>query len=200
MQLSTTKKVAGGVLAAALVLGGGAVALAQATPDRPVVVQQESTTTTTEPAAAQQAPAEDSEQGKGRGPGFWKRHPGLRLIAKAPTGTLKMKQEDGTYAEVSYGRGEVKEVSDTSITLTLPDELGEFTASIDDSTVFRGVASASEVQVGKQALVVKKGDVAQSVNQGDGDGKPLRDKANKQRGNGRGPAGTPGATAPGNGG
>jgi hypothetical protein len=191
----TAMKVSGGVLAGFLVLGGGAVALAQATPERPVIVGQAPVVTVGQAPVATVADEATDHPGRGRGLARARAAKAQHLMRRAITGTLTVKDADGNYVQVSFGRGVVKEVSESAIVLEL-DNGDLFEATIDGDTIFRGADSAAEVTVGQQAMVITDADgSARSVNQPGGAGKADPDEPGKGRG--RGPTGTPGATAPG---
>ena len=85
------------------------------------------------------------------------------LLRRAEHGDLTVRTKNG-FEQVTFDRGRVTAISATSITITRPDGQS-VTKTIDASTRFRGVQSASEVKTGKPAVVASKGDTAVVVGQ-----------------------------------
>jgi hypothetical protein len=129
------------VLVGAL-LGGGAYAWAQ-TAD----------TSTSAPKVGQQAP---ERQGK----------PGRRVagvLQRVVHGDLVVRGKDG-FQNVTYDRGKEDGVSDNTLTLTRPDGK-KVSVKLTGDTKYRGVKDASQLQAGKQTIVVSKDGNALTVGQ-----------------------------------
>ena len=80
------------------------------------------------------------------------------LLRRVEHGDLTVKTKNGV-EQVTLDRGTVTAVSATSITIRRPDGVA-VTKTIDASTRFRGIDSAADIQAGKPAIVVSKGDSA----------------------------------------
>ena len=132
-------------LAVALV-GGGAVAWAQtgdgsSTPP---------TTTAAQPAAQQ--------GGAGKGA----QRPAA-ILRRVIHGDLIVRGKNG-FQNVTYDRGTEDGVSNGTLTITRPDNK-KVDVNLTDSTKYRGVQSASQLQAGKQTLVVSQNGNALIVGQ-----------------------------------
>jgi hypothetical protein len=140
IKLSVKQKIVGLVVAAATVLGaGGAVAWAQtgggSTPSTPAATQ-----TADVPAKA------------------------LRPLARrAVHGDVVVKAKDGSYVTVTFDRGTVTAASATSVTLQRPDTNKAVTLTVDANTKVHGVASAADLQVGKDAIVISRSGTATQI-------------------------------------
>ena len=134
------------VLVGTLVLAGGAYAYAAEAP-----------TTTSPPAgsAAAATPAARPDHDR-RGP-----------LRRAVHGDLVVRTKDG-FENVTFDRGKVTAVSPSSITIERPDGVS-VTKAVNAETKFKGVDSAEQVEQGKGALVVSKGDAAVLIAQRSGD-------------------------------
>ena len=140
-------------LAVALV-GGGAVAWAQT-----------SDGSSSPPTTGQQAPA--AQQGPA--------HPGQRgqrgqsangLLRRVVHGDLIVRGKDG-FQNVTYDRGKEDGVSDNTLTITRPDDK-KVSVKLTGDTTYRGVQDASQLQAGKQTIVVSKDGNALVVGQRSG--------------------------------
>jgi hypothetical protein len=136
------------VVIASLVLAGGAYAYAAEDPSTP---SGESSTA----ATRQHRPR--------------RHHPMRRAIH----GELIVRTQDG-FEKVTFDRGKVTAVSATSITIERADDQS-VTKAINGDTRFKGVDSAEQIEPGKGALVVSKGDTAVLIAQRDGDAPPSPD-------------------------
>ena len=88
-------------------------------------------------------------------------------VRHAIHGELIMRTQDG-FENVTFDKGKVTAASATSITIERAD--GEsVTKAINADTKSRGVEAAEQLEVGKGALVVSKGDTAVLVAQRTGD-------------------------------
>lgn len=147
------KRNAAVLLIAGLVLGGGAYAWAQGAPERP---------TTTTAQSDQPNPERSGRARHGRKGGGAHLHHAIHGDLLVPN-----QARDG-FENVTFDRGEVTAVSASSITVKRPDGQS-VTKAIDANTKFRGANSASEVQTGKPAMVVSKGNTATQVAQPTGE-------------------------------
>lgn len=147
MGLSMGKKIAGFAVAGAVVLGGaGAVAWA----DNASGTGSPSTAPAAgAPAAGAPAPAAKHGGTKAGGKGG----DALRL---ADHGTLDVKIED-KWVTVNFDRGQVTDVAADHITLARPDGKS-VTLKLTPDTKYRGVASWSDINKDKPAVVVSNGD------------------------------------------
>jgi hypothetical protein len=136
-------------LAVALV-GGGAVAWAQTSDGS----NTPPTTSAQQAPAAQQGPA-------GRGG----QRPGA-ILRRVVHGDLIVRGKDG-FQNVTYDRGTEDGVSNGTLTITRPDNK-KVSVKFTDSTKYRGVKDASQLQAGKQTLVVSKDGNALIVGQRSG--------------------------------
>ena len=143
----STKKLAAIAIAATAVLGAGAYAYADTGAPGPSISGA---------AQAGAGAAANAAAGAGRR---------LGILRRAEHGDLIVRGKDG-FQNVSFDRGKVTAVSDTSITVQRPDGQS-VTKTIDSSTKFKGVTSAGDVQTGKPAIVVSNGDHAVAVAQAD---------------------------------
>ena len=136
------------VLVGAL-LAGGAYAWAQTSDTSP------SAPTTTTPKSGQQAPAAQGKAGRaGRANG---------LLRRVVHGDLVVRGKDG-FQNVTYDRGTEDGVSDNNLTITRPDGK-KVTVKLTSDTRYRGVKDASQLQAGKQTLVLSKDGNALMVGQ-----------------------------------
>ena len=141
-----SKKLAAIAVAFVVVLGAGAYAYADnATPGTPSV------------SAAAGAAGIDANAGVGKG------RRGLAILRHADHGDLSVRTKDG-FRTVTFDRGKVTAASDTSVTVLRPDGVS-VTKTIDASTKFKGISSASDIKTGKGAIVVSDGDTALAVAQ-----------------------------------
>ena len=130
------------VLALAL-LGGGAYAWAQ--------------TSDTSPSAPATAPAKSGQQapnGKAGANG---------LLRRVVHGDLVVRGKGG-FQNVTYDRGKEDGVSNNTLTLTRPDGK-QVSVKLTSDTKYRGVKDASQLQAGKQTLVLSKDGNALMVGQ-----------------------------------
>ena len=127
-------------LAVALV-GGGAVAWAQTNDTSPSA-----------PQSGQQAP-----NGKAGANG---------LLRRVVHGDLIVRGKDG-FQNVTYDRGKEDGVSNGTLTITRPDNK-KVSVKLTGDTKYRGVQDASQLQAGKQTLVVSKDGNALIVGQRSG--------------------------------
>jgi hypothetical protein len=141
-----SKKLAAIAVAFVVVLGAGAYAYADnATPGTPSV------------SAAAGAAGIDANAAVGKG------RRALAILRHADHGDLSVRTKDG-FRTVTFDRGKVTAASDTSITVMRPDGVS-VTKTIDASTKFKGISSASDIKTGKGAIVVSDGDTALAVAQ-----------------------------------
>ena len=134
-------------LAVALV-GGGAVAWAQTS-------DGSNTPPTTAGAPARQGAARRGGQ-----------QPNA-ILRRVVHGDLIVRGKDG-FQNVTYDRGKEDGVSDNTLTITRPDSK-KVSVKLTASTKYRGVQDASQLQAGKQTLVVSKDGNAVVVGQRSGD-------------------------------
>lgn len=120
-------------LAVALV-GGGAAAWAQTS-------DGSNTAPTTSATPAQQAPA-----GRNAKAGA--------ILRRVVHGDLIVKAKGG-FQNVTYDRGTEDGVSNGTLTITRPDNK-KVSVKLTSSTKYRGVKDASQLQAGKQTLVLSK--------------------------------------------
>jgi hypothetical protein len=137
------------VLVGAL-FAGGAYAWAQTSDSSP------SAPTTSAPKAGQQAPA---HRGGGRAEGG--------ILRRVVHGDLIVRGKDG-FQNVTYDRGKEDGVSDNTLTITRPDGK-KVSVKLTGDTKYKGVKDASQLQAGKQTLVVSKDGNALIVGQRSGD-------------------------------
>ncbi|MBV8387944.1 MAG: hypothetical protein JO248_03500 [Acidimicrobiia bacterium] len=138
------------VLVGAL-FGGGAYAWAQTNDTSP-------SAPTTAPSG-QQAPA---AQGKARRTGQ-----AGGILRRVVHGDLVVRGKDG-FQNVTYDRGTEDGVSDNTLTITRPDGK-KVSVKLTSTTRYRGVKDASQLQTGKQTLVLSKDGNALMVGQRSGD-------------------------------
>ena len=131
------------VLVGAL-LGGGAYAWAQTSDTSP-------TAPTTQPKSAQQAPA---AAGRKRAGG---------VLRRVVHGDLIVRGKDG-FQNVTYDRGKEDGVSNDTLTITRPDGK-QVSVKLTSDTKYRGVKDASQLQAGKQTIVLSKDGNAVTVGQ-----------------------------------
>jgi hypothetical protein len=139
------------VLVGAL-LGGGAYAWAQT-----------SDTSTSAPPSTSAAAAPSGQQApaaQGKAAGKAGRAGVLRRVVH---GDLVVRGKDG-FQNVTYDRGTEDGVSDNALTITRPDGK-KVTVKLTGDTRYRGVKDASQLQAGKQTLVVSKDGNALMVGQ-----------------------------------
>jgi hypothetical protein len=122
------------VLVGAL-LAGGAYAWAQTSDTSPAAP------TTTAPKSGQQAPAARGQRAKG-------------LLRRVVHGDLIVRGKNG-FQNVTYDRGKEDGVSNNTLTITRPDGK-QVSVKLTSDTKYRGVKDASELQTGKQTLVLSK--------------------------------------------
>jgi hypothetical protein len=134
------------VLVGAL-LAGGAYAWAQ--------------TSDTSPAAPTTTP-KSGQQANGRHGG---REAGI--LRRVVHGDLIVRGKDG-FQNVTYDRGKEDGVSDNTLTITRPDGK-KVSVKLTGDTKYRGVKDASQLQAGKQTLVLSKDGNALMVAQRSGD-------------------------------
>ena len=136
------------VLVGAL-LGGGAYAWAQTSDTSPAAP------TTQPPKAGQQA--RPGRAGKGEN----------GILRRVVHGDLVVRGKDG-FQNVTYDRGKEDGVSDNTLTITRPDGK-KVSVKLTGDTKYRGVKDASQLQAGKQTLVLSKDGNALMVAQRSGD-------------------------------
>src|SRR3954451_2423912 len=129
------------VLTCAL-LTGGAIAWAQTGDSSP-------SAPTTAPKA-QQAPGQRGERANG-------------YLRRVVHGDLIVRGKDG-FQNVTYDRGKEDSVSNNTLTITRPDNK-QVSVKLTPDTKFRGVKDASQLQTGKQTLVLSKDGNALMVGQ-----------------------------------
>jgi len=142
LKLSLKQKIVGLAVAGAVVLGtGGAVAWAQT---------GGGSSPSTAPASATQ-PADVPARA-------------LRPLARrAVHGDVVVKAKDGSYVTVTFDRGTVTAASATSVTLQRPDTNQPVTLAVDTNTKVHGVASAADLKVGQDAVVVSRSGTATQI-------------------------------------
>jgi len=136
------------VLVGAL-MAGGAYAWAQTSDTSP-----SAPTSATSPAGApsgQQAPAAQGKAGR------------AGILRRVVHGDLVVRGKDG-FQNVTYDRGTEDGVSDNALTITRPDGK-KVTVKLTSTTRYRGVKDASQLQAGKQTLVLSKDGNALMVGQ-----------------------------------
>ena len=131
------------VLVGAL-LGGGAYAWAQTS-------DTSTTAPSTSAATSQQAPASQGKAGR------------AGVLRRVVHGDLIVRGKNG-FQNVTYDRGTEDGVSDNALTITRPDGK-KVTVKLTADTRYRGVKDASQLQAGKQTLVVSKDGNALMVGQ-----------------------------------
>ena len=139
------------VLVASVVLGAAAFAWAEGGPSRPRLAMATVTDPDSTPVPRPCGPRATGRRAPG-GPG---------VLRRAIHGDLVVPGEQG-FQNVSFDRGTVTAASPSSVTVQRPDGTS-VTKSVDSSTRFRGVKSATDLHAGAPALVVSKGDVAIAV-------------------------------------
>ncbi|MBV8235595.1 MAG: hypothetical protein JO075_07825 [Acidimicrobiia bacterium] len=142
------------VLAAA-VLGGGAFAWAQTSDGSSTPPTVAAST-----AATQQAP---TQQGAGRRAGQQAGANANAILRRVIHGDLLVRTKTG-FQTVTYDRGTEDGVSGSTLTITRPDN-HKVTVNLTATTKYRGVQNASELQAGKQTLIVSNDGNALSVAQ-----------------------------------
>ena len=142
LKLSFKQKIVAVAVAGAVVLGtGGAVAWAQTSGGG------SSSSSTAAPSQPADVPAK-----------------ALRPLARrAVHGDVVVKAKDGSYVTVTFDRGTVTAASATSVTLTRPDTNQPVTLTVDSNTKVHGVASAADLKVGQQAVVVSRSGTATQI-------------------------------------
>src|SRR5688572_12937262 len=141
------------VVVTAVVLGAGAVAWAQEAPPDPQ---------TGDPAPTAPAPGPGEGQGEGQGDGERRPGPGRKhrghhgpagvLGHRAVHGELIVRAEDGTFEEVTFDRGIVRQQGE-GYAIERPD--GQTVpVKLTDTTRFRGIEGAEQIRVGEPAIVV----------------------------------------------
>ena len=131
------------VLVGAL-LAGGAYAWAQTS-------DTSTTAPSTSAATSQQAPASQGKAGR------------AGVLRRVVHGDLIVRGKNG-FQNVTYDRGTEDGVSDNALTITRPDGK-KVTVKLTADTRYRGVKDASQLQTGKQTLVVSKDGNALMVGQ-----------------------------------
>ena len=148
------------VMVAALGLAGGAAAWAQADPQDPKVAG--------DPATAQQA-QEDGTQPKQRREGRRKAGHPAHVMGRAIHGDLIVRgEEDGTWANVTFDRGTVTAIDESSIEIERPDGK-KVKAKLDENTRYGPGRDRTDIQTGQPAMVVQKDGTAIAVLQKDPD-------------------------------
>jgi len=74
-----------------------------------------------------------------------------------------VKAKDGSYVTVTFDRGTVTAASATSVTLQRPDTNQPVTLAVDTNTKVHGVASAADLKVGQDAVVVSRSGTATQI-------------------------------------
>jgi hypothetical protein len=145
IKLSLQQKLAALGVAGVVILGaGGAVAWAQTGGDS-------GSPSTTTPAAAPATPADVPIRA-------------LRPLARrAVHGDVVVKAKDGSFVTITFDRGTVTAASDASVTLQRPDTNQPVTLTVDANTKVHGVASASALQSGKDAVVISRAGTATQI-------------------------------------
>ena len=92
-------------------------------------------------------------------------------MRRAVHGDLVVRTKDG-FENVTLDRGKVTAASASSITIERPDGVS-VTKAVNAETRFKGVDSADQLEHGKGALVVSKGDTAVLIAQRSGDAPAL---------------------------
>jgi len=128
------------VLALAL-LGSGAYAWAQ--------------TSDTSPAAPTQAPKAGQQAKGAKGANG--------ILRRVVHGDLVVRGKDG-FQNVTYDRGKEDGVSNNTLTITRPDGK-QVSVKLTSDTKYRGVKDASQLQTGKQTVVLSKDGNALMVGQ-----------------------------------
>jgi hypothetical protein len=135
--MTIRKNVAALAVAGAVVLGaGGAVAWAQTTGG----------STTTPSAASTDVPARLIRP----------------LARRAVHGDIVVKDKDGNYVTVTFDRGSVAAASATSVTLTRPDGPA-VTVTVTADTKVHGAATAADLKIGQDAIVVSRAGTATQI-------------------------------------
>ena len=134
------------VLVGTLVLAGGAYAYAAESP---------TTAPPSDSAPAAARPGPDHHRGQ---------------LRRAVHGDLVVRTKDG-FENVSFDRGKVTAASASSITIERPDGVS-VTKAVTPETRFKGIDSADQLEPGKGALVVSKGDGAVLIAQRNGEAPP----------------------------
>jgi hypothetical protein len=91
-------------------------------------------------------------------------------LRRAVHGDLVVRTQDG-FENVSFDRGKVTAASASSITIERPDGVS-VTKAVNPETRFKGIDSAEQLEAGKGALVVSKGDAAVLIAQRSGEAPP----------------------------
>jgi hypothetical protein len=134
------------VLVGAL-LGGGAYAWAQTSDTSP-------SAPTTTPKSGQQAPNARGQRAKG-------------ILKRVVHGDLIVRGKDG-FQNVTYDRGKEDGAANDTLTVTRPDGK-QVSVKLTGDTKYRGVKDASQLQAGKQTIVLSKDGNALMVAQRAGD-------------------------------
>ena len=175
---------------AAVMLGGGAYAWAQtsdtspsapsttapggAAPNRRAAMQQclqQNGVTDPRSATPDQRKAVRQcvqQNGPKRGPG---NGPGPGVLGRVVHGDLIVRSKDGTFQNVTYDRGKQDSHKGNTLTITRPDDK-KVSVELTGDTKFKGVQNASELQDGRETLVVSKDGKALMVGQRAGDAGP----------------------------
>jgi hypothetical protein len=79
-------------------------------------------------------------------------------------GDLIVRGKDGQFQNVTYDRGKEDGVKDNTLTITRPDNK-KVSVQLTNDTKYKGVKNASELQAGRETLVVSKDGKALMVGQ-----------------------------------
>lgn len=138
------------VLVGAL-LGGGAYAWAQTSDTSPAAPTTLPTSNAGPPKSAQQAPAgARGQRAKG-------------LLRRVVHGDLIVRGKNG-FQNVTYDRGKEDGVSNNTLTITRPDGK-QVSVKLTSDTKYRGVKDASQLQAGKQTILLSNAGNAVMVGQ-----------------------------------
>jgi hypothetical protein len=136
------------LLLAGTLLGGGAVAWAQTSDGSP------SAPSTTTP---------NGQQRPNRGG-----HHEYGILGRVVHGDLIVRGKNGQFENVIYDRGTEDGVSGDTLTITRPDGK-KVSVKLTSDTKYKGVKDASQLQAGKQTLVISRDGKALVVGQRSGD-------------------------------
>jgi hypothetical protein len=135
------------LLLAGVLLGGGAVAWAQTSDG------SSSAPTTAAPNARQRPGRGGAEYG---------------LLRRVVHGDLVVRGKNGQFENVTYDRGTEDGVSGDTLTITRPDGK-KVIVKLTSDTKFKGVKDASQLQAGKQTIIISRDGKALVVGQRAGD-------------------------------
>lgn len=160
------KRMVGVLVLASLVVGGSAFAYAQAQPDDPAPAQGQAPAGAPNRWARCRAAAQTDEQNEAADPRLRRLCRRHALLARTVHADLVVKAGEG-FRNLTFDRGEVTAVSDTSITLHRPDGV-DVTVALTANTRYRGVDGPGAIETGKPAVVLAGDGSALVVGQRDG--------------------------------